>query len=214
MNLSASQENYIKIIWYLEQDNLKPASKVVADRLNVKPPTVLSMFNQLEKMELLTYNKNDGARLTEKGDMKARKLVRKHRLIETFLENVLEMEENLVHDEAELLEHVISDQLMYRIDAYLGFPRRDPHGTIIPSWHKNGVAVNLNHIEQEHSFVVKDMNIDEEISEYFEKNGLRAGTLWTMAQVFPDKSSFLITDGKRFLALSSETARKISVNIQ
>ncbi|MGD9488707.1 MAG: metal-dependent transcriptional regulator [Calditrichaceae bacterium] len=214
MNLSASQENYIKIIWYLEQNNLKPASKVVADRLNVKPPTVLSMFNQLEKMELLTYNKNDGARLTEKGDMRARKLVRKHRLIETFLESVLEMEENVVHEEAELLEHVISDQLMYRIDAYLGFPRKDPHGTIIPSWQKNGVLVSLNNIEQEHSFVVRELDLDDEISDYFEKNGLRTGTLWTMAEVFPDKSSFLITNGKRFLALSSETAEKIGVNIQ
>lgn len=84
MELSKSQEDYLKIIWYMERDQIKATAKAVADWYQVKPPTVLSMFKQLSQMELIEYDKTKGALLLEKGDFLARKLIRKHRLVETF----------------------------------------------------------------------------------------------------------------------------------
>ena len=109
MALSAVQEDYIKIIWNFEQKNEISRPSSVAEVLQVKPPTVISMFRQLERLQLISYDKKSGALLTTKGRHRAEKLVRKHRLLETFLDRVLEVEDPILHDEAEKLEHVISD---------------------------------------------------------------------------------------------------------
>ena len=116
----------------MDQVGEKAKMKIVADRLFVKPPTVLAMFKQLLKFGLISYDKYDGAKLTHTGLREAEELIRKHRLIETFLRTVLKIEEPLVHNEAEKLEHVISDQLIMKIDEFLNYPNIDPHGSIIP----------------------------------------------------------------------------------
>jgi DtxR family transcriptional regulator, Mn-dependent transcriptional regulator len=212
--LTYSQEDYLKIIWHLEQEQKKATAKVVADNLHVKSPTVLSMFHQLAKSRLLTYNKNDGARLSRKGEDNARKLVRKHRLIETFLETVLEMDEQHIHDEAEKLEHVISDQLMYRIDTYLGFPDKDPHGSMIPAWDKDLSRKKLSAIKNHACFIVKELNLSEDEIAYYKETDLNVGSSWTMNEIPPGAECFLIGNGKRFLAIPAKTANKILVTLR
>ncbi|RMH64344.1 MAG: metal-dependent transcriptional regulator [Calditrichaeota bacterium] len=213
MNFSASQENYLKIIWHLQQNRRRATAKVVADELNIKPPTVLAMFRQLQKRNLLTYNKTEGALLTDAGADAARKLVRKHRLIETFLGHVLGMDEQQIHEEAERLEHVISDQLMYRIDHYLGFPGTDPHGSVIPPWSlQNTIA--LGDVAVGRSFVVNALTLEDEKERYYAERDLVKGALWTMIEKPPGEQVCLLGNGKKFLALSLETAARIKVRVQ
>jgi len=212
--ITRSQEDYLKIIWHLEQERKKATVKVVADNLGVKSPTVLSMFHQLEKSSLISYNKMDGARLSINGENNARKLVRKHRLIETFLETVLGMDEQHIHDEAEKLEHVISDQLMHRIDAYLGFPDKDPHGSPIPVWDKDSKRIKLRDTDLGGSFTIKETDFTEKEKKYYMDMDLDVGALWTMSEIPPGKSCFLISNGKRFLAIPGETADKIWVMLK
>lgn len=211
MSISTSKENYLKIIWRLEQERLKVTSKTVADELSLKPPTVLAMYRQLQKEKLIAYNRADGARLTDLGENKARKLVRKHRLIEAFLETVLEMDSQHVHDEAETLEHAISDQLMYRIDAYLGFPTRDPHGSSIPNWEEDNRRIFLSEVADGASFTIKELNMaSEELSYYLEK-GFQIGSSWTMAGIPPGAACFLVGDGRHFLAIPRAVAIKTKI---
>jgi len=209
--ITHSQEDYLKIIWHLEQERKKATAKVVADNLGVKSPTVLSMFHQLEKNALISYNKNEGAHLSQNGEYNARKLVRKHRLIETFLETVLSMDEQHIHDEAEKLEHVISDQLMHRIDAYLGFPDKDPHGSPIPVWDKEAKRIKLSAADLGDSFTVKETGFSVDEAEYYSSMDLGIGSIWTISEIPPGKSCFLIGNGKKFLAVPAETADKIWV---
>lgn len=212
--ITRSQEDYLKIIWHLEQDRKKATVKVVADNLGVKSPTVLSMFHQLEKSSLISYNKTEGARLSLTGENNARKLVRKHRLIETFLETVLSMDEQHIHDEAEKLEHVISDQLMHRIDAYLGFPDKDPHGSPIPIWDKEAKRTKLANTDLGDSFTIKETDFTDKEKEYYMVMDFDIGSLWTMSEIPPGKSCFLISNGKKFLAIPGETADKIWVMLK
>lgn len=209
--ITHSQEDYLKIIWHLEEERRKATVTVVAENLGVKSPTVLSMFHQLEKYELLTYNKSDGARLSLKGENTARKLVRKHRLIETFLETVLGMDEQHIHDEAEKLEHVISDQLMHRIDAYLGYPDKDPHGSLIPVWDKEAKRIKLSETKIGDCFTIKEVYFSDNEKEYYLNKDFGVGSLWTIAEIPPGKECLLIGDGKKFLAIPIETAKKIWV---
>ena len=93
MSLSRTQQDYIKVIWNLDQVQKKAKIKIVADTLFVKSPTVLTMFRQLAKLGLISYNKREGAKLTIAGREEAEQLIRKHRLIETFFRSVLKIED-------------------------------------------------------------------------------------------------------------------------
>ncbi|MCB0262624.1 MAG: metal-dependent transcriptional regulator [Calditrichaeota bacterium] len=211
MELSKSQEDYLKIIWYMERDQIKATAKAVADWYQVKPPTVLSMFKQLSQMELIEYDKTKGALLLEKGDFLARKLIRKHRLVETFLEKVLKMDDQILHEEAEKLEHAISDKLMYLIDAFLGFPDKDPHGSPIPNWGEHLKAIQLKNVIIGHSFRVQDIQLTAELEQYYTARQFAKGTTWTLQDKTPDNSVYTLTNGKAFLAVSGTIVSSIKV---
>lgn len=213
LEITPSQEDYLKIIWHLEQEAVKATVKVVADNLHVKSPTVLSMFRLLEKSNLLIYNKTDGALLTVDGENKARKLVRKHRLIETFLETVLSMDAQHIHQEAEKLEHVISDQLMHRIDAYLGFPDKDPHGSAIPSWDSEISKKRLSDAKLGNSFTIRETNFSVKEAEYYQNSDLKPGSLWSITEIPPGNVCILVGNGKKFLAVPYGIAGKIWIVI-
>lgn len=212
--LSASQEDYLKLIWYLEDEKRKATAKTVAELYSVRSPTVLSMFQQLSKMKLIEYNKSDGARLTKTGSHIARKLVRKHRLIETFLEKVLGLDGNFLHNEAERLEHVVSDQLMHHIDKYLDFPTVDPHGSSIPCLDIKIQRQILNSIKTSMLFTIDSLKLDKKTETYLSERTFTIGSVWQLIDCSPDKSSFLVTDGKNFLSLSAKMAEGIIVIIK
>ena len=129
---SSSVGDYIKAIWDLGGVG-SASTKDVAARLLVSPASVSNMFVRLQEMDLVEYERYQGASLTERGRVEALRLVRRHRLIETFLLEHLGYDWQEVHDEAERLEHAVSDGFTERLAALLGHPDHDPHGDPIPS---------------------------------------------------------------------------------
>ena len=128
-------ENYLKQLYLLEQrvsGKLVPTGKL-ASSLGVTPGTATLMVKTLADSGLVDYESRAGVRLSEKGRKLALHVVRRHRLIEQFLVQVLGLDWSEVHEEAEVLEHAISDKVLNRIDTMLGHPTFDPHGDPIPS---------------------------------------------------------------------------------
>jgi DtxR family Mn-dependent transcriptional regulator len=128
-------ENYVKAIFKicLTENNLRATTGQLAAALAVSPGTVTSMLKTLSESRLATYTPYEGVQLTEAGNQLALRILRRHRLIEAFLAQALEMGWDEVHDDAEQMEHVISDKLIDRIAARLGDPQFDPHGDPIPT---------------------------------------------------------------------------------
>src|SRR5215207_147455 len=136
---SHTVENYLKAI-YQAQTALPEANSLVpmgqlASALGVVPGTATTMVKALSESGLVRYEPYTGVRLTKAGEKLAALVLRRHRLIELFLVNVMGMSWTEVHDEAELLEHAVSDRLIARIDEMLGHPAVDPHGDPIPDPH-------------------------------------------------------------------------------
>lgn len=126
-------EDYAKAIYALSMDRDGPVTNgEVAERLKVTPATATSMLKRLDGLGLVDYLPYKGARLTEAGEKVALEVIRHHRLIESYLSEALGMPSDQVHDEAEVLEHYISEELELLIAAKLGEPSHDPHGTPIP----------------------------------------------------------------------------------
>jgi DtxR family Mn-dependent transcriptional regulator len=131
---SLTVENYAKTIYVLAQqaDAEAVATGQIAVALGVLPGTVTSMLKTLDESNLVTYTPYEGVRLTAAGRALALRVLRRHRLIEQFLTQTLNLTWDEVHEEAEHMEHAVSDALVDRIDAYLGHPTTDPHGDPIP----------------------------------------------------------------------------------
>jgi DtxR family transcriptional regulator, Mn-dependent transcriptional regulator len=127
-------EDYAKAIYVLETRGSEPVSTTaLAERLGVTPGSVSAMIKKLAEVDLVTHTPYHGVRLTPAGRRTALEVIRHHRLLELFLAEVLEMPWDRVHQEAEVLEHVLSSELEEIIAAKLGNPTRDPHGDPIPS---------------------------------------------------------------------------------
>jgi DtxR family Mn-dependent transcriptional regulator len=131
---SLTIENYAKAIYLLCDGDAKQAAATgkVAAALSVSPGTVTSMLKTLKEAGLAEYTPYEGVRLTDAGRTLALRILRRHRLIELFLVRTLELSWDEVHEEAENMEHAVSDLLIDRIDAFLGYPAADPHGDPIP----------------------------------------------------------------------------------
>jgi DtxR family Mn-dependent transcriptional regulator len=131
--LSVSTQNYLKVIWSLQEWSDAPASPGrIAERTGLHLSTVSGAMPKLAEQGLVEHAPYSGVTLTEAGREAAVAMVRRHRLIETFLVRTLGYGWEQVHDEAEHLEHAVSDFMIERIDAVLEFPQRDPHGDPIP----------------------------------------------------------------------------------
>jgi len=130
--LSQANEDYLKAIFGLRSRGEQVTIGHLATELKVSSPSVTGMVKRLEAGKLVSRPDARSLRLTAKGEHEALRVVRRHRLLETFLFTVLDVPWEEVHDEAERLEHVLSDRLEERIDAHLGHPSHDPHGDPIP----------------------------------------------------------------------------------
>ncbi len=134
--VSPSKEDYLKAIWTLSErdtERQEVGTNNLAEQLQVSPPAVSKMLKQMEQQSLVAHLPYYGVSLTEKGRTLAIRIVRRHRLLELFLSKILKYPSDTVHDEAEHLEHHISDEFEMRMDALLGFPKKCPHGSPIPT---------------------------------------------------------------------------------
>lgn len=132
MKTTQATEDYLKTIFGMGSRGDSLTTGALAQELGVSSPSVSAMIKRLEREQFLERPEGRGMRLTAQGEQAALRVVRRHRLLETFLAQVLDMSWDEVHAEAELLEHALSEKLEDRIDAALGHPVSDPHGDPIP----------------------------------------------------------------------------------
>jgi DtxR family Mn-dependent transcriptional regulator len=131
--LSESQEDYLKQIFLLGGDGDRVSTQALARRLQVKPASVTEMIGRLAQLGLVEHARYHGVQLTDAGRRVALEMLRHHRLLETFLVEALGYKWDQVHEEAERLEHVISERFEERIAEVMGHPTHDPHGDPIPA---------------------------------------------------------------------------------
>mgnify|MGYP003574402938 FL=1 len=142
-DLSRSAEAYLLALFRFEYEGKKPGTSKLADYFEVKAPSVTGMLRRLHYRGWVRYVRYRPPELTSKGRELAVRLIRRHRILETFLVNTLGYTSENVHEEVESLEHTVSDGLLERIDAKLGHPAYDPHGEPIPDSDGNLPAKNL-----------------------------------------------------------------------
>lgn len=135
--VTGAAEDYLKTIYALQTREDSATTSSIAARLKVSPPSVSAMLKRLESDRLVARARARprSVRLTTQGEAHALRVIRRHRLLETFLARALGLSWDEIHAEAELLEHAVSDRLLARIDAVLGHPTHDPHGDPIPPEH-------------------------------------------------------------------------------
>lgn len=131
---SLSEENYLKAIYHLSNNGEESVNtNAIAEEIKTAPASVSDMIRKLSKKKLVNYQKYRGVTISDKGKQIALNVIRKHRLWEVFLVEKLSFKWDEVHEVAEQLEHIQSNQLIERLDEHLGFPKFDPHGDPIPN---------------------------------------------------------------------------------
>lgn len=131
--ITQAMEDYLKTIFQLEEElGGRVTTQAIADRLGVQCPSVTNMLKRLAAMALVEHQPYRGVALTPRGRLVALEVIRHHRLLELYLTRALGYSWDAVHEEADRLEHSISEELEARIDAALGYPETDPHGHPIP----------------------------------------------------------------------------------
>lgn len=216
-NLSQTEENYLKAIYQLAE---KQANHVmtnqIAHYLESSAASVTDMLKKLAEKQLINYEKYKGVQLTEEGNSIATALIRKHRLWEYFLVENLEFEWDEVHEIAEELEHIKSDRLTDRLDAYLQYPKYDPHGDPIPD--KEGhyayrSDLLLKDFEKgQEGLVVGVKNSNQTFLQYLDSVNLNLGSAIKVLETYAFDHSMLIElDGGRQLNVSYEVAQNLYV---
>lgn len=143
--MTFSEENYLKTIYHLTTFlDTEVSTNAIAEKMETKASSVTDMLKKLAEKDLVNYKKYQGVSLTEKGQLAAKMIVRKHRLWEVFLVNKLGFAWDEVHDIAEQLEHIKSEQLINKLDDFLDNPTKDPHGDAIPD--RNGKIIAIEKV--------------------------------------------------------------------
>jgi DtxR family Mn-dependent transcriptional regulator len=173
--LSQAVEDYLKTIYKLQGDS-RVATNDIAEMMGVSSASVTNMLKRLTKMELVDHASYKGVRLTDAGTKVALEIIRHHRLLETYLKEIMGFSWSEMHAEAERLEHHISEEFEERIDEMLGYPTHDPHGHPIPT--KDGqiaesATQTLAEVEPGERVVVHHVSdADSDLLEYLESAGL------------------------------------------
>lgn len=183
--MTLAEENYLKAIFHLELENEGEVStNAIAESMETKPSSVTDMVQKLAVKKMVIYKRYKGAQLTEIGKKVAAGVIRKHRLWEVFLVEKLNFQWDEVHDIAEQLEHIQSEELIIRLDKYLGSPEFDPHGDPIPDKHgvmKRTEKKLLSELDKNQSGVcvgVKESAV--EFLQYLDKKKISIGTKITV----------------------------------
>ena len=218
---SLTVENYVKTIYQImsTQEGGPVTTGQLAAALGVSPGTATSMVKTLDAARLATHRPYEGVSLTRAGRVLALRVIRRHRLIELFLMRTLDMTWDEVHDEAEHMEHAVSDLLVDRIDVFLGRPEVDPHGDPIP----RGDAHSLESSEADGMRSLADLPAGSgfrlarvieqspEFLRYLTESGLSLGVTGTVERN-PDGAGLMqVRLAQRMLALSLDAASKLLV---
>ncbi len=218
---SLTVENYVKTIEQITtgQEGRPATTGQIAATLGVSPGTVTSMLKTLDAARLATHRPYEGVSLTRSGRMLALRVIRRHRLIELFLLQTLDMTWDEVHDEAEHMEHAVSDLLVERIDAFLGRPEVDPHGDPIPradavslTTPEDGATRSLAECRAGEAFrLARVLDQSSDFLRYLTDCGLGLGAVGTV-ESNPDGAGLMrIRVGRTGLSIALDAADKLVV---
>jgi len=214
---SLTIENYVKTIYQAcgRHDSSTAATGQIASLLGVSPGTVTSMLKTLKETGLAEYEPYEGVKLTEPGQALALRVLRRHRLIELFLATTLKLTWDEVHEEAENMEHAVSDLLVDRIDEFLGFPKSDPHGDPIPA--SDGTVVNpenknLTEWASNSSFsLVRVLDQSPSFLRYLNEAGLQIGVKGRVIENNNDAGVISVEFSSGQITLAHDVAQKLLV---
>ena len=216
MSFSTSEENYIKAIFHLQRGEGVVSTNELAAELQTKAASVTDMLKKLKAKKLLNYEPYQGFSLSAHGKKVALSIIRKHRLWEYFLVQELEFGWDEVHTIAEELEHINSDVLVEKLDAYLSFPKFDPHGDPIPD--VNGKMeitrqINLIDLEQNREASVSAVGSQStELLELLRHKNIGIGTLLRVIKKFSfDNSIEIEIKGLPSFSISQQLAQTLFV---
>ncbi len=216
-NFTVAEENYIKSIYHLQQSFESVTTNALADHIKTKPASVTDMLKKLQVKNLLNYNPYKGFRLSKEGNKAALNIIRRHRLWEYFLVNQLQFSWEEVHEVAEQLEHVTSRKLVDKLDAFLGYPKFDPHGDPIPD--NNGkinqqqqiplVDLPLNTL----AIITSVQNQSSDLLMFLNNRDVHIGTKLEVKQKLSfDNSIEVKIKNKQSFHVSEQVANAIQVN--
>ncbi len=213
--LSTVTQDYLKVIWTVQEwADVKVTTKMLAERLGVSASTASEAIRKLADQGLVAHERYGAVTLTDEGRGAAILMVRRHRLLETFLVRELGYGWDEVHDEAEVLEHAVSDRLMSRLDAKLGYPSRDPHGDPIPSIDGSVPSPDVTLLSDldvdESGTVARISDDDPEMLRYFAEVGVALDCRLTVVEKRPFAGTISISvDGNHRIDLGDIAARAI-----
>ncbi len=217
MIISVTEENYLKAIFSATHNTEgRVGNQLIAEKLTINPASVTEMLRKLDDKKLIEYTRTDGAKLTKEGLKAAIKVIRKHRLWETFLVGHLNFKWDEVHEVAEQLEHIQSDKLLDELATFLGNPGFDPHGDPIPD--KNGkmpIIKSKSLAQAEIGKKVKVVKVGDNAAsflKYLNKQGIALADTIIVKEIQDFDNSILVQlKGKKEVYLSAEAAKKIMV---
>jgi len=211
--MNKSIEDYLKNIYSIQFSSGKVTTTLLAERLGISSASVSEMLSKLAKSGFIKNTPYKGCVLMKKGEIIALNQIRKHRLWEVFLMNNLNYPWENVHNEAEILEHSSSDELIARLDKYLGFPKFDPHGHPIPD--KNGKVslekiLPLSDLQSGDKAVIKEVSDENpEVLIYLSKTGLNLNDEISVTEKINFDNSIRIKFSKGEIFLSDKLSQNI-----
>jgi len=215
MVLSQAVEDYLKTIYTLEAEGEGASTTKIANALEVSSASATNMAKRLSKMGLVNYESYKGATLTEAGEKIALEIIRHHRLLELYLLEVMGYSWDEVHDEAEKLEHHISEQFEDKIAKLLDDPTHDPHGDPIPT--KEGLMPDMDsnplieaEVNQEY-IVSRVKDQDPDLLRYLEKLGLLPGLKIKIKEKAPFKGPITLLIENKEQVIGNDVAQNIFV---
>ncbi|WP_447640493.1 MULTISPECIES: metal-dependent transcriptional regulator [Chitinophagaceae] len=218
MELTQTEENYLKALYRLtvEHDRQEEVgSTELSTYLDVKPASVNEMLKKLKEKELVSYMKYGKISLTEKGKNNALHIVRKHRIWETFLFRELEYKGNEVHEIAEQLEHIQSPDLIERLFKYLGKPKNDPHGEVIPMVKSECPISNpilLSKVKVDNMYAIHSFKVTgKAFFQYMERLDLHIGDKILVKEMQGFDHSLIVEKKEKSIHITEQVATSILV---
>ena len=216
--LTISIQDYLKHIYELTENGESASTNAIAKKLNISPPSVTGMVQKLAsaKPALVEYQKHQGVTLTDEGKKAALEVIRHHRLLEAWLVQTLGYSWDEVHEEAERLEHVISEDFERRIAAAMGHPVRDPHGELIPTADLKmplDDSMPLSALRPGKTATIQRVQASEpQLLRYLDELGLTPGVHIEVKEYSPYDHNLTIKVGRKPLVLGLSITSKIFVN--
>lgn len=217
--MTQSEENYIKVIYHLNEASPKGVNtNAIALMMETKASSVTDMLKKLADKELVDYQKYQGVTLTENGQLVAKMIIRKHRLWEVFLVKKLGFAWDEVHEIAEELEHIKSEKLIDKLDAYLEFPGFDPHGDPIPN--RNGEMLLTHKLvlseaaSDENYICVGVKNSSADFLQYLDKQNISLGSVIKVIGKEAFDGSLQIKVENKDLVISNKIAENLFIKKQ